>query len=54
MASVPLSFEFYPPKTDDQAAQLDRTLGKLKAWGFKTTPESCRVISGQGLLDAYA
>lgn len=28
-------------------------LGKLKAWGFKTTPESCRVISGQGLLDAY-
>ncbi len=29
-------------------------LGKLKEWGFKTTPESCRVISGQGLLDAYA
>jgi DNA ligase (NAD+) len=29
-------------------------LAKLKAWGFQTTPESCRVISGQGLLDAYA
>jgi DNA ligase (NAD+) len=29
-------------------------LSKLKAWGFQTTPESCRVISGQGLLDAYA
>lgn len=28
-------------------------LAKLKAWGFKTTPESCRVVSGQGLLDAY-
>ncbi|WP_312163036.1 NAD-dependent DNA ligase LigA [Phenylobacterium sp.] len=29
-------------------------LARLKAWGFKTTPESRRVISGQGLLDAYA
>ncbi len=26
-----ISFEFYPPKTDDQRAQLDRTAGKLKA-----------------------
>ena len=26
-----LSFEFYPPKTDDQRAQLDRTAAKLKA-----------------------
>ncbi|WP_293715159.1 MULTISPECIES: methylenetetrahydrofolate reductase [NAD(P)H] [unclassified Stenotrophomonas] len=25
-----LSFEFYPPKTDDQRAQLDRTAAKLK------------------------
>ncbi len=25
-----LSFEFYPPKTDDQRAQLDRTASKLK------------------------
>ncbi|MES3027807.1 MAG: NAD-dependent DNA ligase LigA [Pseudomonadota bacterium] len=29
-------------------------LGLLKSWGFQTTPESQRVISGQGLLDAYA
>ena len=28
-------------------------LGLLKSWGFQTTPESQRVISGQGLLDAY-
>ena len=26
-----ISFEFYPPKTDDQRAQLDRTATKLKA-----------------------
>lgn len=30
MASVPISFEFYPPKTDDQRAQLDRTVARLK------------------------
>ena len=28
---IPLSFEFYPPKTDEQRAQLDRTVRKLKA-----------------------
>lgn len=27
-----ISFEFYPPKTDDQRAQLDRTAAKLKAY----------------------
>lgn len=27
---VPLSFEFYPPKTDEQRAQLDRTARRLK------------------------
>jgi methylenetetrahydrofolate reductase (NADPH) len=26
-----ISFEFYPPKTDDQRAQLDRTAAKLKS-----------------------
>jgi methylenetetrahydrofolate reductase (NADPH) len=31
MAKVPVSFEFYPPKTDEQRAQLDRTAVKLKA-----------------------
>ncbi|MGV8930807.1 MAG: methylenetetrahydrofolate reductase [NAD(P)H] [Luteimonas sp.] len=30
MAAVPLSFEFYPPKTDEQRSQLDRTARKLK------------------------
>ncbi|MBL8553907.1 MAG: NAD-dependent DNA ligase LigA [Phenylobacterium sp.] len=29
-------------------------LGKLKAWGFRTTPESCRVENAAGLLAAYA
>ena len=29
--STPISFEFYPPKTDEQRAQLDRTAEKLKA-----------------------
>ena len=28
---IPISFEFYPPKTDEQRAQLDRTVDKLKA-----------------------
>src|SRR5690606_17533728 len=28
---TPISFEFYPPKTDEQRAQLDRTVGRLKA-----------------------
>ena len=31
MARVPLSFEFYPPKTDEQRVQLDRTAARLKA-----------------------
>lgn len=28
---TPISFEFYPPKTDEQRTQLDRTAEKLKA-----------------------
>ena len=28
---IPFSFEFYPPKTDEQRTQLDRTVRKLKA-----------------------
>ena len=28
---TPVSFEFFPPKTDEQRAQLDRTADKLKA-----------------------
>ena len=30
-AMLPISFEFYPPKTDEQRAQLDRSVHKLKA-----------------------
>ena len=29
--SVPISFEFYPPKTDEQREQLDRTALRLKS-----------------------
>jgi DNA ligase (NAD+) len=28
-------------------------LGKLKAWGFQTTPQSQKITGGQGLLAAY-
>jgi len=31
-AMIPVSFEFYPPKTDDQRAQLDRTADRLKKY----------------------
>ena len=31
MLRVPLSFEFYPPKTDEQRTQLDRTAQRLKS-----------------------
>ncbi len=44
MATIPLSFEFYPPKTEDQAGQLDRTLGKLKAYA----PEFVSCTFGAG------
>ena len=33
MARVPVSFEFYPPKTDEQREQLDRTAVRLKSQG---------------------
>lgn len=31
-AGVPVSFEFYPPKTDEQRSQLDRAAVKLKSY----------------------
>lgn len=31
MALVPISFEFYPPKNDEQREQLDRTASRLKS-----------------------
>lgn len=39
-----LSFEFYPPKTDDQRAQLDRTAAKLK----RHAPEYVSCTFGAG------
>ncbi|WP_133500833.1 methylenetetrahydrofolate reductase [NAD(P)H] [Cognatilysobacter terrigena] len=41
---VPVSFEFYPPKTPEQHAQLDKTVAKLKAHG----PEYVSVTFGAG------
>ena len=65
-ASVPLSFEFYPPKTDDQRAQLDRTAAKLRAQApeyvsctfgaggstLSYTPDTVRRLRTQHELDA--
>ena len=36
-AMLPISFEFYPPKTDEQRTQLYRSVQKLKAHA----PQSC-------------
>ena len=41
---TPISFEFYPPKTDEQRTQLDRTARKLKAHA----PEFVSVTFGAG------
>jgi methylenetetrahydrofolate reductase (NADPH) len=41
---TPISFEFYPPKTDEQRAQLDRTARRLKAHA----PEFVSVTFGAG------
>ncbi|UKE46580.1 methylenetetrahydrofolate reductase [NAD(P)H] [Xanthomonas cerealis] len=39
-----ISFEFYPPKTDEQRAQLDRTAARLKAYA----PEYVSCTFGAG------
>ncbi|NCT69215.1 MAG: methylenetetrahydrofolate reductase [NAD(P)H] [Rhodanobacteraceae bacterium] len=44
MASVPISFEFFPPKTDEQRATLDAALPRLKA----LAPEYVSVTFGAG------
>ena len=44
MSRIPVSFEFYPPKTDDQRAQLGRTVKRLKAHA----PEFVSVTFGAG------
>ncbi|MBB5208956.1 methylenetetrahydrofolate reductase [NAD(P)H] [Chiayiivirga flava] len=41
---LPLSFEFFPPKTDEQRNQLDRTAAKLKS----LSPEYVSVTFGAG------
>jgi methylenetetrahydrofolate reductase (NADPH) len=41
---LPISFEFYPPKTDDQRAQLDRTVRKLTPY----SPHFMSVTFGAG------
>ncbi|MBZ4185001.1 MULTISPECIES: methylenetetrahydrofolate reductase [NAD(P)H] [Thermomonas] len=41
---LPISFEFYPPKTDEQREQLDRSVRKLKAYA----PEFMSVTFGAG------
>ncbi|GAB1596581.1 methylenetetrahydrofolate reductase [NAD(P)H] [Lysobacter claricitrinus] len=41
---VPVSFEFYPPKTPEQHAQLDKTVAKLRTEG----PEYVSVTFGAG------
>lgn len=42
--SIPLSFEFYPPKTDEQRSQLRRTVERLKAHA----PQFVSVTFGAG------
>ncbi len=46
---TPVSFEFFPPKTDEQRAQLDRTVEKLKVY----SPEyvSCTFGAGGSTLN---
>ena len=41
---LPISFEFYPPKTDEQRVQLDRSVQRLKAY----SPEFMSVTFGAG------
>ncbi|MGX5673805.1 methylenetetrahydrofolate reductase [NAD(P)H] [Thermomonas sp. XSG] len=41
---LPISFEFYPPKTDEQHSQFDRTVRKLKAHA----PQFMSVTFGAG------
>ena len=63
---TPISFEFYPPKTDEQRAQLDRTVDKLRPLGpeyasctfgaggstLSYTPETVERLRGHHGLDA--
>jgi methylenetetrahydrofolate reductase (NADPH) len=48
IAMTPISLEFYPPKTDEQRAQLDRTAAKLA--GFAPEYVSCTFGAGGSTL----
>ena len=66
MASVPISFEFFPPKTDEQRATLEAALPRLKALApeyvsctfgaggstLSYTPETIRHLREEHELDA--
>ncbi len=66
MPSPAISFEFYPPKTDEQRAQLDKTAGRLRAYSpdyvsctfgaggstLSYTPETIERLRGRHGLDA--
>jgi methylenetetrahydrofolate reductase (NADPH) len=63
---LPISFEFYPPKTDEQRGQLDKTAAKLKPYApnyvsctfgaggstLSYTPETIRRLRAKHKLDA--
>ncbi|MET4728499.1 methylenetetrahydrofolate reductase (NADPH) [Lysobacter enzymogenes] len=63
---LPISFEFYPPKTDEQRSQLDKTAAKLRAFApsyvsctfgaggstLSYTPETIRRLRQKHALDA--
>lgn len=63
---IPISFEFYPPKTEEQRARLDRTARKLKAHApkyvsctfgaggstLRYTPETVRLLRQEHGFDA--
>ncbi|KRB10310.1 methylenetetrahydrofolate reductase [NAD(P)H] [Lysobacter sp. Root690] len=63
---LPISFEFYPPKTDEQRGQLDKTALKLKPYApsyvsctfgaggstLNYTPETIRRLRAKHKLDA--
>ena len=55
-AARPLAFFAYAWGSFSQpfAETQWEALGKLKAWGFSTTPQSARVENADGLLAAYA
>ena len=51
MAGVPLSFEFYPPKTDEQRAQREVEIGKaVEAFDVERTAFETELAQAQNKL----